>query len=181
MMVGLDQIIAENSGPPVNIERIIRSLGLRLDKKADLYEEISGLIERTEDGNYKISANRTDHYFRRRFTMAHELAHYLYHAHLLGDGVDDNRAFRSSEDGPFNNPRIGKREETEANRFAAMVLMPGEQVREEWNRWRDVGTLAQRFQVSKQAMEIRLKSLGVDADQTAGTAGADAASDHERG
>jgi Zn-dependent peptidase ImmA (M78 family) len=161
-MAGLDQIIAEHSGPPVNIEAIIRALGLRLDKKADLDHQISGVIERTDDGSYKISANKEDHYFRRRFTMAHELGHYLYHAHLLGEGVDDNQAYRSSEDGPYANPNIGKREETEANRFAAMVLMPSDKVRAEWQRLRDPENLAKKFQVSKQAMEIRLKSLGID-------------------
>ncbi len=130
--MSLDKILREHAGPPVNIEGIIRDLGIRLDKRADLDSEISGQCERLDDGTYKISANKSDHYYRQRFTMAHELGHFLYHSHLLEDGVDDNRAYRSTADGRFFNKLIGPAEETEANRIAANVLMPKDLVVWEW-------------------------------------------------
>ena len=67
---------------PVNIEGIIRSLGVELDKKAELDDDISGQIEKLPDGSYKISVNKNDHYFRQRFTMAHELGHFK-HRHVI--------------------------------------------------------------------------------------------------
>lgn len=96
--------------------------------------------------------------------MAHELGHYLLHAHLIGEGVDDNRAYRSVPAGQFHNRSIGSEQETEANRFAATLLMPSEVVQREWARCQgDLSTPATKFQVSKRAMEIRLSSLNLAA------------------
>ena len=158
----LERIFREHQGPPVNIEGIVRSLGIELDKKASLDPEISGQIERLGNNKYKISTNGSDSYFRQRFTIAHELGHLLYHSHLIGDGVDDNRAYRSVADGKFYNRSITAREETEANRFAASLLMPKESVLSVWeNSGRSLKDTAKKFQVSMQAMRIRLESLDV--------------------
>jgi Zn-dependent peptidase ImmA (M78 family) len=84
---------------PINIESIIRSYGILLDRKAELHRDIAGQIELMSDGNtYKISTNKQDGYYRQRFTMAHELGHFLFHSSLLGEGVDDNKAYRSSRE-----------------------------------------------------------------------------------
>lgn len=161
-MSRLTKILNEHKGPPVNIEAIIRSLGIELDKKADLDPEISGQIERIGDSKYRISANKLDHYYRQRFTMAHELGHYLYHADLISDGIDDNRAYRSTPDGKYYNININAAEETDANRFAASVLMPADIVKECWEALDgDIDAMSKTFQVSKQAMEIRLHGLGL--------------------
>jgi len=153
------EIFRSHAGPPVNIEGIISALGIQLDKKANLDSEISGQIERLDDGKFKISVNKNDHYYRQRFTMAHELGHFLIHAHLLSDGVDDNRAYRSTPEGQFYNRNIDAPQETEANRFAASILMPANFVKKHWEN--DISKIAKLFQVSKQAMEIRLKGLGL--------------------
>lgn len=156
------KLIQAHQGPPVQVERIIRGLGIVLDKTAELDPEISGQIERLEDGRYKISVNRNDQRFRQRFTMAHELGHYLFHAEMIEEGVDDNRAYRSSPDGKFDNPFIGRQEETEANQFAASLLMPTDAVREQWALLNgDPKALARKFQVSETAMRIRLQGLGL--------------------
>lgn len=145
---------------PVNIEGIIRSLGIELDKKAELDNDISGQIEKLPDGSYKISANKVDHYFRQRFTMAHELAHFLFHRSLIGDGVDDNKAYRSTSQGRFYNTSITGKHETQANQFAASVLMPESlinKLRDEFGDNLDV--LSKKLQVSKQAIKIRLDDM----------------------
>lgn len=163
MMRKLSEIFEDHKGPPVVIEGIIRELGVLLDKKTVLDPEISGQIERVDD-TFKISANKSDHYYRQRFTMAHELGHYLYHSDLIGEGVDDNRAFRSTPEGRFYNTKIGSREETQANRFAASILMPKSLVVPMWSQVQDIESMAKEFQVSHTAMKIRLKSLGFDTD-----------------
>lgn len=159
-MANLKQIFEEHKGPPVRIEGIIRAFGLELDKKADLDDEISGQIEKIDSDSYKISVNKNDHYYRQRFTMAHEFGHFILHSHLISDGVDDSRAYRSVPEGRFYNRLIGKSEESEANRFAAGILMPASLVREHWQLSNgSAPDLAKKFQVSEQAMKIRLNSL----------------------
>lgn len=158
-------VVRQHIGPPVNIEAIIRGVGIQLDKKAELETEISGQLERLGPGSYRISANKADNYFRQRFTMAHELGHYMLHAHLIGDGVDDTTAYRSLPKGNFYNPNITPTEETEANKFAAELLMPRSLLAVESIAGRDLSALAKLFQVSSRAMQIRLTGLGFAIDE----------------
>lgn len=145
---------------PVNIEGLIRELGIELDKKADLDESIAGQIERLKNGKYKISVNKDDHYYRQRFTMAHELGHYFFHRSLIGDGVNDSKAYRSTCEGQFCNANIKPSHETRANQFAASILMPEPLVCEIYKELKgDVAEIAKRFQASKQAMQIRIDSI----------------------
>lgn len=99
--------------------------------------------------------------------MAHELGHYLLHAHLIGEGVDDSVAYRSEPFGEFYNEMISATEETEANQFAARLLMPKSKIIECVGVGDSISELAKKFQVSKQAMNIRLQALGyiIDADK----------------
>src|SRR5215208_521177 len=86
---------------PVNVEAAIRGVGLALRKDDfDLDERISGQIKWLAEGLYEISTNGREHYFRQRFTMAHELGHFILHRDLVGDGLDDDRI------GNFYNTRI---------------------------------------------------------------------------
>lgn len=153
-------IVLRHLGPPVDIEGIIRAMGLELNKKAELETEISGELERLPNDNFRISTNKSDHYFRQRFTMAHELGHYMLHGHLIGNGLDDTKAYRSGPSGRFYNLNIGPREETQANKFAARLLMPKSKIIEHAKVGISVGELAKLFQTSPRAMEIRLSSLG---------------------
>jgi Zn-dependent peptidase ImmA (M78 family) len=145
---------------PVNIEGIIRSLGIRLDKKAELDNDISGQIEKLSDGSYKISVNKNDHYFRQRFTMAHELGHFIFHRSLIGDGVDDNKVYRSTDTGKFYNMCITREHETQANQFAASILMPESLVRKLRDELGDdLDKLSNKLQASKQAVSILMNAL----------------------
>lgn len=136
---------------PVNLESLIRELGIELDKKADLPADIAGQIELLPDGRYKISVNKADHYFRQRFTMAHELGHFVFHKDLIGSGITDNRLYRST------NPKITEKHEVEANRFAASLLMPYRHVLRDYEEMeRDIEKLATKWKVSPKAMKIRL-------------------------
>lgn len=157
-------IVRQHIGPPVNIEAIIRGVGVELNKKAELDPEISGQLERLGPNSYRISTNKSDHYLRQRFTMAHELGHYMLHAHLIGDGVDDTVndtvLYRSMPKGNFYNPNITPVEETEANKFAAELLMPRSLLAVDSTVGQDLAAVAKLFQVSPKAMEIRLTGLG---------------------
>ncbi len=145
---------------PVNIEAIIRELGIKLDKKAELDDHVSGQIQKLIDGSYQISTNKNNHYFRQRFTMAHELGHYLLHRKMIGDGVNDSMMFRTTTEGKFYNLNITQNEETEANQFAASVLMPAHLIRELQNKGvQTTKELAKKLLSSEAAIKIRLESM----------------------
>ncbi len=153
-------ISAARKEVPVDVERPLEKLGIQY-RKAYLPREISGMLEGREN-TFLITVATNDPQTRQRFTLAHELGHYILHRKLIGDGLDDDRAYRSTEVGNYHNTLIGPREETLANRFAVNLLMPLELVAGEWNaRKRDkssktVEEMAQLFKVSKRSMAIRL-------------------------
>lgn len=137
---------------PVPIEEIIAEFGLEFAKE-NLDDAISGYIERQPNNNYKIVVNANHAKTRRRFTAAHELGHYIYHRDLLGEGVGDNRAYRTAgTERP--NPRILPQHERQANSFAANVLMPRHALTNIADR--NTEELAREFEVSPEAMRIRL-------------------------
>lgn len=140
---------------PVSVVSIIRDIGIQYHE-ASLDPEISGMIERLGRDRYSISVNLTDSHVRQRFTAAHELGHYIYHRDLIGDGVDDSRAYRSVPAGKYFNQNIKAKHETEANRFAANLLMPSHLIK----AFEDKGIvqipqLASLLGVSIPAMRVR--------------------------
>jgi Zn-dependent peptidase ImmA (M78 family) len=141
---------------PVDVYGIASSLGIRIHE-AFLPENVSGIIERIKDANFLITINTLDSHTRKRFTTAHELGHFMLHKRLIGDGIEDDRAYRSTTSGKYRNNLIGPREESQANAFAANVLMPYELIQ----RLKDDGyttpeQLAAKLEVSLHAMSIRL-------------------------
>ena len=146
------QVIARHwDSTPVPIDAIIADMGLPLSYNA-LGDDISGYIERA-NGSYKIVVNSAHARTRQRFTAAHELGHYIYHRDLLGEGVGDNRAYRS-EGTDLPNPNIRPIHERQANSFAANVLMPRHRLSNVLGQ--TTAALAQQFGVSQEAMRIRL-------------------------
>ncbi|MDF1585432.1 ImmA/IrrE family metallo-endopeptidase [Marinimicrococcus flavescens] len=162
MTTALELIRKYQESSPVDVEGLIRSFGLELVKSRDLDGAILGQITPNDNGSFTITVNKADHYFRQRFTMAHELGHYLMHRHLIGTGVDDNVAYRSTDAGSYYNLRIKQTHEVQANQFAAHLLMPTQLVKEEWERLKpDFKAMAREFQVSPAAMRIRIEGMGL--------------------
>ncbi|EPJ45201.1 MAG: protein of unknown function DUF955 [Osedax symbiont Rs1] len=98
---------------PIKVGAIAKSFGL-IVKKSTLQGNISGEIKET-DGQIIIRINRHDVKYRQRFTLAHEIAHFLLHRSYIGDGIVDDALFRS---------RLSTAIEVEANSLAADILMP---------------------------------------------------------
>lgn len=146
---------------PVKLGQLARDLGV-LVKVSKLRIGISGQIT-NENGNYIIRVNRHEARERQRFTIAHELAHFLLHQHIIDtsdDGITDTVLYRSG---------ASEHVEYEANRLAADIVMPAEllecQLKEEFGGVvtdASIEGLAASFQVSKAAMEIRLSNIVED-------------------
>jgi predicted transcriptional regulator len=137
---------------PVNLRGLAEHLGISVWEMPNLPETISGKIFRdTAHGGasgYSIGVNAREGYTRKRFTLAHEIAHFLLHKSLIGDGIQDDALYRSELSGP---------QEVEANRLAADILMPYHLIRSMQTQGvRDVNALAQKLEVSVVAMKIRL-------------------------
>jgi hypothetical protein len=143
-----------HAAAPVKLSAIARAFDIGL-KSATLPAGISGEIRPDPDriGRFLIRVNRHDANNRQRFTVAHEIGHYLLHRDQIGNGIKDDVLYRSS---------LSDRREAEANRLAADLLMP-EHLIEEWlERARllrvidVVAYLSAQFEVSEASMKIRL-------------------------
>lgn len=138
---------------PVRLGDIAGGLGLSV-KASTLPAGVSGEI-RPSENSFEIKVNRHDSRGRQRFTVAHELAHYLLHRDQIGGGLTDDVLYRSS---------LSDAREAEANRLAAHILMPKQAVRAavmnyQGDREHIYVELAQVFGVSESAMRIRIDNL----------------------
>ena len=149
---------------PVPVEKIAEALGVRLVyEPAREGEGIYGMLYRDE-GQPVIGVNSLNHIHRQRFTVAHEIGHFLLHEGKEYVDVPTVR-FRDLKSGLA----IDK-EEIEANGFAAELLMPRELLekslriitRQKLDDPKEiVEKLSKEYKVSPQTAEFRLKNLGV--------------------
>lgn len=133
---------------PVRVGALATALGLKVVLAA-LPLKISGLIKPDDNGSFVIKVNRFESKERQRFTIAHEIAHFLIHRDQINAGVVDSVLYRS---------KLSSRVEAEANRLAADIIMPRDKIIELENETgiTEPVQLAQRFAVSREAMEIRV-------------------------
>ena len=148
----LDVIRNHQDRPPVPTVPIANELGLEVFKTRPgaWSSNISGLLRKAPDdpSMFHIYVNGDHHLNRRRFTIAHEIAHFVLHRDLIGDGITEDALYRSG---------LSNKVEAEANRFAARILMPWHLLGPELRKGiTDIEKLAGIFRVSKSAMSIRL-------------------------
>jgi transcriptional regulator with XRE-family HTH domain len=138
--------------PPIDVYGLARTCGaLVLGYPFD--DDLSGLLVEL-DGGAAIGVNSNQHEVRQRFTVAHELGHYLlnhherFHVDLGGD----------SDGTPPGYDWVSERA---ANDFAADLLMPARMIYGLYDGSQSTADLAERFCVSKLAMGYRLANLGL--------------------
>lgn len=159
----VDSYINISTTLPIDIINIIRSEAIQIEER-HLEDELSGLL--IIHGNAKLIGVETSHsQVRKRFTLAHELGHYILHSNDSKMFVD-TAIFKRQSDGGYTTRE--ERMEKEANNFAANILMPEIIVsREVKSFYRDlndeenVAELAKKFGVSLPAMTFRLINLGI--------------------
>jgi hypothetical protein len=137
----------------VRLGRVSETLIAQLPWVDVQYREglISSGLTTWERGAWRIAINRDEPSVRRRFTLAHELKHVL-------DASHEDVIYRHLPNGPARDRHI----EAVCDHFAACLLMPRPWVKRLWGEGiQNLAVLARHFDVSQQAMLIRLQNLGL--------------------
>jgi Zn-dependent peptidase ImmA (M78 family) len=141
---------------PVRLGEVANNLGIKV-LLATLPRGTSGTIGQ-ENGEFVIRINRHEAKHRQRFTLAHEIAHFLLHRDriIAEGGWSENILLRSGQP---------ERIEYEANRLASDIVIPSDLLAEALEGYgrpitsEVIEDLAQKFGVSVAAMEIKLQML----------------------
>ena len=116
----------------------------------ELPETNDGSIEIESDGSFKIFIPDYVTDLRKRFTVAHELGHFVLH-YVLQDGPENEWRLRARRYTKGETDRT----EWEANWFAAGFLMPKSKFKRTFRRLRgDVATISRKFGVSPDAVRF---------------------------
>lgn len=142
--------------PGEALEPIVHGLGGRVEFVDIDEDDVNYGSIRVSPGEFVVSLPLDSGPMRDRFTLAHELGHfvlhYLYQNQVNGAGVEYLKANRYGSD----------KAEWEANWFAAAFLMPGSAFREAFERFEgDMLAIASFFKVSHAAANVRAKSLNL--------------------
>jgi Zn-dependent peptidase ImmA (M78 family) len=142
-----------------NIERVVEDLGGQVFL-TDFWENSAKTGSLTVHGlrNFEIFVPSHTTHERDRFTIAHELGHYILH---YLPNVDPR-----AESG-FQIDRYGDSAvETEANLFAFAFLMPAGAFADSYRQFEsDLSAVASQFGVSEVAARVRAKMLGLYAER----------------
>lgn len=153
---------------PTPLEDIAESYEIIIQEE-EFNGDLSGMLLRDIDKTI-IGINKLDSNNRKRFTIAHELGHYVLHK---GNPIHIDRTFRVNFRDK-NSSLANNYDEIEANAFAAALLMPEKKIKQIVNKKLKEGidiedsielqNIADMFEVSKQALLIRLFKLGLIED-----------------
>lgn len=133
----------------------------------DLPENMSGIIAVSDHlielhGNKRIiKVNKDDNRSHQRFTMAHELGHYIFDYTGEGKYID---AYDITEE------KVDTPKEMRVNRFATALLMPQDKFRDKYQAYtilkfkkeKILTLLADCFDVSETAIAKRIIELGLE-------------------
>ncbi len=137
---------------PVDASRIAHRMGMSVELRR-LREGISGMLRVEPWAVPEIFVDTTDVEPRQRFTIAHEIGHYV------------ERTSSGANDFNFVDKRGGQYDVHEfyADEFAANLLMPADEIERMRGKGAGLVRLAGYFGVSLPAMKLRLRRLGISA------------------
>lgn len=152
---------------PIEATKIAKALGIEV-KVEKVDDDLSGFLLREPKAKRTvIGANASHHINRQRFTIAHELGHYLLHK-AEAVHLDDRKLGYMLQWRDANSATGEDINEREANLFAAELLMPANLLEKDLRGKKldllgddsSLKKLATKYAVSIQALTIRLKNLG---------------------
>lgn len=146
------------SSVPIPVEDIADKHGVQVSRAPS--KEFSGILIRKENRSL-MGINSTESSVRQRFTIAHELGHYFLHG--------NRDVFVEYRDNGERVNKVRGFKETQANIFAASVLMPRDLLEKDFQKIvkndmldeHHITFLAEKYDVSEKAMSFRLMNLGL--------------------
>jgi hypothetical protein len=173
VLAGVPAWIWDGQTPPVPVEDIADShFNLYVREVEDMSaapgcpkveagQSISGLLLAAR-GEIWVNAEEARQWpTRRRFTIGHELGHWVLHRAEDSSLFCRESSIRESEQAdPASGPPAPQVSEEEANVFSAALLMPPQLIREHYGRLGgDFDALCELFQASGAAMGRRLHAV----------------------
>ncbi len=136
----------------VDVQTLAEELGMKVHF-SEQKDNISGAIIKSEklggSKGYACFVNKNHSEKRQRFTIAHEIAHFILHRDIIGDGITDNGLLRSN---------LSDDKEVAANKLAADIIMPWHLISHALKNGCENNELANALKVSNSAMSIRLET-----------------------
>jgi Zn-dependent peptidase ImmA (M78 family) len=132
---------------------IANRLGIQVTE-AKLDQDILGALYLKPGVDPRVVLNRRHSFLRRRFTCALELGHYVRMSEVTTEYKRVDLDSGSEEVG-------GEADDEYARAFAGSLLMPKEEVKMLADLWMDDLEMALRLRVPREAMQTRLRSLGM--------------------
>lgn len=151
----VESLVECNDDKHIDVVAIARHLGLQVDEVEFENRNISGMIEYQKK---TISIESRDPFVRKRFSVAHEIGHYVLHHMLDNENKSEKEvSYRANVSSQTYDPK-----EIEANHFAATLLMPENRVRDLWEYYcKNIDEVARILKVSVSALAFRLEYLGL--------------------
>jgi len=148
---------------PIDILKCAKYLGVEVEE-AELEEDIFGLLVIKNKLPLIIVNSKGHNDNRQRFTIAHELGHFLLHSRDTSFFIDKGEILtcRRTSDNNFEEAK-----EKEANDFAVSILLPDRLIEREAlsapqeSRFNILPYLSNKFQVDESPLGIKLSHLGL--------------------
>lgn len=139
---------------PVPVIEIATKLGIGVFADKSYPDDKNGHIQIDNDSKMLIVVNSKHPAVRKRFTIAHEIAHFEYDIDYLKQyGSIDRKG--DASDSSY------RAREKRANSFAAELIMPEEQFIEQWIALNCIDEVADYFFVSSDAVKYRALNIGL--------------------
>ena len=149
------KVLQENfiTAPPIDVYEIAKNEGLSIETRdfGDKFNNISGYIKPEIK---TIFVNSHDAENRRKFTIAHELGHWILHKDKLETEPEKYAILYRIPLGRSQDDPI----EQEANCFAANLLVPDEMLKARRDD-KEIEQLATEFDVSRDVIGYRIQDL----------------------
>lgn len=161
----IDQTVARYANRfPVPVGKIAEDLNIDMIETDELPAELSGSITK-EGGRYYIYLNGSHSQLRKRFTVAHEIAHFVKHRSYLDTNEEiknPSKRLNRPNGGPTSAGTTQEQTyELEADQYAAELLMPEDEFRAKWAEAERIEELISHFGVSSAAVNVRACKLGL--------------------
>lgn len=153
----ISKILSCQHNIPVNIISLANSLEIEVYKASNMNADTSGAII-NKNGTYIIYTNANEPVYRRRFTIAHEIAHYMLHKDIIDNHLDGNLTDVIGIGGVMYRSKLSSIFEKDANKLAAEILMPLEKIKDLYFKYNSIKKLSEKFNVSEQGIKIRINN-----------------------